>query len=95
MRPDHIEPFKSPISGFGIKTTKDLKLNEMIGLSHIQRGGVEDGYIRTFFGALINHAEGGNCYYQTCGEDFYLHAKREIKAGEELTIKYGKIKRLV
>jgi len=78
----------SKIEGLGLFTNVNIDNNFIIGITHVQSHGFEDGYIRTPLGGFFNHSETPNC------EVFYeknlikLRTIREIKAGEELTAKY-------
>ena len=52
-----------------------------------------DGKGRDNLARYINHSCKPNCYPQTDDEEehIYIYAKRNIKAGEELTYNYGKM----
>ena len=97
--PDGLIIQKSPIQGQGLFTNKFIEGNISLGLCHI----VIDGeIIRTPLGGFINHSDEPNCIKvkETVSVDYgdlkspdisyryTLFTLRDIKAWEELTIKY-------
>ena len=51
---------KSPIEGLGLYTTKDIKANIFIGVTHIFDEKFENNYIRTPLGGFYNHSNEPN-----------------------------------
>jgi len=51
---------KSPIEGLGLYTTKDIKANRYIGLTHILDERFENNYLRTPLGGFYNHSDNPN-----------------------------------
>ena len=85
---------KSAIQGQGLFTTKFIDKDVKLGLSHI---GVNGELIRTPLGGHINHSDTPNCVKvrgvlgRNDVEDYdkyFLYTERDIKAWEELTVKY-------
>ena len=88
----------SSIQGLGVFTTIPIKQGTNLGMSHLQFG---SEIIRTPLGGFINHAEKPNCEkvklrftneddpklrydFKKCN----LIVLEDIKAGDELTVKY-------
>jgi len=89
--PDYLTIKPSEIEGLGLFTTNDLPTDKSLGMSHIYRHSEPNHYLRTPLGGFINHSEEPNCYIVTVssfGPRRFLYTAREIKAGEELTVKY-------
>tara|TARA_B100002019_G_C21249119_1_gene590066 strand:+ start:1102 stop:1428 length:327 start_codon:yes stop_codon:yes gene_type:complete len=89
---------KSVIHGQGLIAIADIPANENLGVSHVI---IDSRIVRTPMGGFVNHQEEPNCRLKVGtlpknDEDFhmydyeckYLWTSREIKAGEELTVKY-------
>lgn len=101
LRPPRLVPMHQSVDGVGLTTLSALNLDEILGVSHIEDERFQDGYIRTYLGALINHAEpeDANCRYTVFGEPgeriLYLTANEIVYPGQELLIPYGFIKPLV
>jgi len=76
---------ESEIEGRGLFTNKDLQECDFIGISHVK---VDDEIIRTGIGDFYNHSENPNCEKVELEDRFYLRAIKDIKKGEELTVKY-------
>ena len=92
--PDGLIIAKSSIEGQGLVTTKFIDKDTKLGLSHIV---VKDELIRTPLGGFINHSDTPNCVKvrgvlgRNEVEDYdkyFLYTERDIKAWEELTLKY-------
>ena len=97
--PDGLTIQKSSIEGLGVFTNKFIEKDTDLGLSHIV---VDDELIRTPLGGFINHSDEPNCIKvkETVSVDYgdlkspdisyryTLFTLRDIKAWEELTIKY-------
>ena len=83
--PDELYIRKSAIEGMGVFAKEDIDGNVILGLSHI----VVDGeLIRTPLGGFVNHSDTPNTIKIQKDNRYYLYTIREIKKGEELTLKY-------
>ena len=58
--PDRLIIKKSPIEGLGLYSTKDIKANIFIGVTHIFDEKFENNYIRTPLGGFYNHSNEPN-----------------------------------
>jgi|TARA_B110001454_G_scaffold136012_1_gene126422 SET domain-containing protein len=58
--PDGLIIKKSPIEGLGLYSTKDIKANIFIGVTHIFDEKFENNYIRTPLGGFYNHSNEPN-----------------------------------
>ena len=95
--PDCLTIQKSGIEGLGLFATKDIPKNTVLGLTHIFRPQKE--IIRTPLGGFYNHSDNPNCetyknirvgidlVYEQNGS-MYLKTMKNIKSGEEITVKY-------
>ena len=92
--PDGLIIAKSRIHSQGLFTTKFIDKNVKLGLRHVIVG---DKIIRTPLGGFINHSDTPNCVKvrgvlgRNEVEDYdkyFLYTERDIKAWEELTLKY-------
>ena len=95
--PDCLTIRKSGIEGLGLFATKDIPKNTVLGLTHIFRPHKE--IIRTPLGGFYNHSDNPNCetyknirvgidlVYEQNGS-MYLKTMKNIKSGEEITVKY-------
>jgi len=86
--PNEVTIKPSAIEGLGLFATTDLKKGHEIGITHVQDKEFEDGYIRTPLGAFFNHSESPNCECYVDGRYLKLRTLKEIKAEEEITVKY-------
>ena len=92
--PNNVTIKSSEIDGLGLFATKDIKAEEVIGITHVLDSRWPDGYIRLPLGGFYNHSEKPNCYNFTQYHNVYqckvvyIQALRDIKAGEEITCKY-------
>ena len=101
--PDGLIIKDSGIEGQGVFTTRDLHLGCNLGESHyrIDTSGVEsinkeentNLFIRTPLGGFINHSEEPNCHriqvrIKPGFDKWTITVIKNIKAGEELTLKY-------
>jgi SET domain-containing protein len=76
----------SPIEGIGLFATEDIPKGTNLGRSHIK---LYTEIIRTPVGAFYNHSDEPNAKKQPIGQTKWnLITKRDIKAGEEITVKY-------
>ncbi|MDC0205278.1 SET domain-containing protein [Pelagibacteraceae bacterium] len=58
--PEGLTIKKSPIEGLGLYTTKDIKANVYVGLTHILDERFENNYLRTPLGGFYNHSDNPN-----------------------------------
>ena len=80
----------SGIEGQGVFTTRDLSVGCDLGESHYR---IDDKLIRTPLGGFINHSEEPNCHRTQVRikpgfDKWTITVIKNIKAGEELTLKY-------
>ena len=80
----------SDIQGQGVFTTRDLLRGCNLGESHYRIG---EELIRTPLGGFINHSEEPNCHRTQVRikpgfDKWTITVIKNIKAGEELTLKY-------
>jgi len=88
--PNSLTIKSSDISGLGLFATEGIGQGTNLGTTHIK---VKDETIRTPLGGFINHAEDNNCVKTELRDERYtkkwnLITLRNIKEGEELTLKY-------
>ena len=75
----------SDIHDIGVFSKEDIDGNVDLGMTHIVVGG---DLIRTPLGGFINHSDEPNCIKIKEGDRYNLFTLRDIKDGEELTLKY-------
>ena len=80
----------SDIQGQGVFTTRDLLRGCNLGESHYR---IDEELIRTPLGGFINHSEDPNCHRTQVRikpgfDKWNITVIKNIKAGEELTLKY-------
>ena len=80
----------SGIEGQGVFTTRDLSVSCNLGESHYR---IDEELIRTPLGGFINHSEEPNCHRTQVRikpgfDKWIVTVIKNIKAGEELTLKY-------
>mgnify|MGYP003667591132 CR=1 FL=1 len=88
--PDGLFIKDSNIQGQGVFTTRDLHLGCDLGESHYR---IDEELIRTPLGGFINHSEEPNCHRTQVRikpgfDKWTITVIKNIKAGEELTLKY-------
>ena len=96
--PDSLQISCSPIQGMGIFAKEKITKGTNLGMSHLKLG---SRIIRTPLGGFLNHSETPNCYktkLRFTNEDdpmvkfdyviWNLMVIKDIKEGEELTVKY-------
>ena len=83
--PDGLRIQDSDIHAQGLFTTKKIDKMEDLGISHIQIG--RELY-RTPLGGFINHSDKPNCQKIEVDSKWYLQTLKDIKKGEEITLKY-------
>ena len=89
---------KSGIDGLGLFADQDIKHGTNLGMSHVAIG---SGIIRTPMGGFINHSNDANVVkvelridekddplLKVATKKWNLVALRDIKEGEELTVRY-------
>ena len=75
---------KSHIHGVGVFTPMNLKIGDVIGVSHIHY----DGFWYMTTHGYYNHSENPNCVIETRDNINLIIAKVDIMRGEELTVDY-------
>ena len=80
----------SGIEGQGVFTTRDLSVGCNLGESHYR---IDEELIRTPLGGFINHSKDPNCHRTQVRikpgfDKWTITVVKNIKAGEELTLKY-------
>ncbi len=87
--PDTLTIKKSNIQGLGLFATTDIR-EGVLGIGWVKQDHFPDGFLRTPMGGFINHSETPNCekLMHEEVEVMWLKATRDIKEGEELTVKY-------
>ena len=88
--PESVTIKPSDINGLGLFATEGIGQGTSVGTTHIK---VNDEIIRTPLGGFINHSDEGNCVKTELRDERYtkkwnLITLRNIKEGEELTLKY-------
>jgi len=96
--PDNLQISCSPIEGMGIFAKKKIERGTNLGMSHLKLG---SRIIRTPLGGFLNHFSNPNCHKVKLiftNEDdpmikfdyviWNLMVIKDIKEGEELTVKY-------
>ena len=90
--PEELYIRRSAIEGMGIFAKKDIDGNVNLGLIHIVLNHDpkenDDEIIRTPLGGFINHSDEPNCIKVKEGNRYSLFTLRDIKAEEEITLKY-------
>ena len=94
--PDFLTIRTSKIEGLGLFALKDISEGTDLGITHIFDSRFQDKYIRLPLGAFINHHEIPNCNAVFANNDSEIgeikHIRiitlKEIKEGEEITVKY-------
>ena len=76
---------KSDIDGLGLFAKEDIPAKTELGVSHVY---VWSMWIRTPLGGFINHNTTPNCKTVYEGRLIYIIALTDIKAGDEITLKY-------
>ncbi len=96
--PESLTIKQSNINGLGLFADQEIKQGTNLGMSHLKLG---NKIFRTPLGGFINHANDGNCVKAELlftNEDdpklkfdykkWNLITTRDIKEGEELTVRY-------
>ena len=85
--PDFLTIKQSKIEGLGLFATKDIPKYAKLGLSHVWSDDDAE-WIRTPLGGFYNHSDNPTGYKVEEGNEMYLFALVDIKAGEEITVTY-------
>ena len=85
--PDELMLGLSRTHGHGVFAKCDLPRKYDLGMSHIKIP-IIHGYVRTPMGGFINHSEEPNAKLVEVQRIKYLYFLRDIKQGEEITLKY-------
>ena len=83
--PESLTIKPSSIEGLGLFATQTIPKNIDLGMIHFSYGEL---LIRTPLGGFINHSQNPNCKKLDLEDEWHLKTTREIKSGEELTLKY-------
>ena len=88
--PENLRLGFSDIHDIGLFAKEGIAQGTNLGTTHIK---VKDEIIRTPLGGFINHAEDNNCVKTELRDENYtkkwnLITLRNIKEGEELTLRY-------
>ena len=86
--PPYLTIKQSNINGLGLFAVEPIKKSINIGISHVKDIHFTNGYIRTPLGGFVNHNNTPNCRTSLEGRLIYIITTTDIKAGEELTLKY-------
>jgi len=87
--PEYLAIGPSQIHGAGILAIEDIPGEVVIGITHVYDPNFQHNYIRTPLGGFINHSENPNCELIDSGIYKELRTTKDIKIGEELTLKYS------
>ena len=88
--PDSLTIKTSKVNGLGLFAQEGIAQGTNLGTRHLKIG---ENIIRTPLGGFINHANEANCVKVELRDEAYtkkwsLVALRDIKKGEELTLRY-------
>jgi SET domain-containing protein len=86
--PNYITIKNSDIEGLGLFASDDIDKGHIIGITHIEDQDFPNGYSRTPLGGFYNYSDEPNCESIADGRFLKLKTLRDIKSGEELTVKY-------
>jgi len=78
----------SDIEGLGLFATSDIDATLELGITHIEDDRFLNGLIRTPLGGFINHSDTPNCKLVESDDKKHLIVIKDVKKGEELTLKY-------
>ena len=85
--PDYLSVRESNIEGYGLFAIKNIEKGVCAGITHI-RDAVTNQLYRTPLGGFINHSEEPNAKLVDIQRFKYLYFLKDIKEGEEITLKY-------
>ena len=88
--PESLTIKTSGVHGLGLFADQDIKQATNLGMSHMK---IRDTIFRTPLGGFINHANEGNVIKVKFYDEIYktkwnLVTVKDIKKGEELTVRY-------
>jgi len=83
--PESLTIKPSSIEGLGLFAVKTIPKNTDLGMIHFSYGEI---IIRTPLGGFINHSDKPNCKKLDLEDEWHLKTIKEIKKGQELTLKY-------
>ena len=86
--PTYLTINSSKINGLGLFAVEPIKKSTNIGISHVKDLHFANGYIRTPLGGFINHSTTPNCETFYEGPLISINTLTDIKAGDEITLKY-------
>jgi SET domain-containing protein len=86
--PYYVTINNSEIEGLGLFSTEEMDKGFVIGITHIEDTHFPNGYSRTPLGGFYNYSEEPNCESIVDGRYLVLKTLRDIKIGEEITVKY-------
>ena len=86
--PKFLDIQPSEIEGKGLFATEDIPADITLGVSHVYDKRFKNNYIRTPLGGFINDSETPNLVAEIDKDFRYVKTLRDIKAGEELTLRY-------
>tara|TARA_B100000902_G_scaffold35759_1_gene42909 strand:+ start:789 stop:1097 length:309 start_codon:yes stop_codon:yes gene_type:complete len=82
----------SPIAGQGLFAKNDVPADVYLGVSHVVVGDLIPNIMRTPLGGFVNHSDDANCIKECqqkdWGQIWHMKTIKDIKAGEELFLKY-------
>ena len=82
---------KSHIHGIGVFTPKNLKIGDVVGVSHVyynESSHLYDGFWYMTTHGYYNHSENPNCIIETRDNLNLIIAKVDIMRGKEITVDY-------
>tara|TARA_R100000908_G_C3726953_1_gene127675 strand:- start:609 stop:905 length:297 start_codon:yes stop_codon:yes gene_type:complete len=86
--PSYLTIKSSSVEGLGLFAVEQIKKSITLGVSHVADRHFANGYIRTPLGGFINHSTTPNCKTFTEGRLISIITLTDIKAGDEITLKY-------
>tara|TARA_R100000656_G_scaffold123832_1_gene100848 strand:+ start:305 stop:631 length:327 start_codon:yes stop_codon:yes gene_type:complete len=92
--PNYLTISRSGINGLGLFALEDIPEGKEIGITHhhlweiVGEHLLNKEVVRTALGGFINHSDDPNCKLDRIISTSVLYALKNIKEGEELTLKY-------
>jgi|TARA_B110000977_G_scaffold112124_1_gene145319 SET domain-containing protein len=87
--PDCLTIKESEIEGLGLTAKSNIVKDTNLGISHVYHVDFNDNYIRTPLGGFVNYSDNPNCKVFQTVDGYELYTIKDIKSGEELTLKYN------
>jgi len=87
--PPYLTIKSSSVEGLGLFAVEPIKKSINIGISHVKDIHFANGYIRTPLGGFVNHSTTPNCKTFYEGRLISIITITDIKAGDEITLKYN------